>query len=210
MLKDVLTQLGTTSFVIAIAGYALKTWIAHQLERLKTQSAHELALKLETARSEWAKDVARLNVHESYLHKRRVDLIEEMYAEMVEAEFSLQNFLVSWWTHSNKEEITERGNLPNDHFVEGNTDSMEKCGLGFCEKFIKINATLHRNALFFDDSFIEGITGAYRPFFDTILALDYGQIPTMPEEFKDVVTVGRTPRLAVIDKFRAVLGVLQE
>jgi phage repressor protein C with HTH and peptisase S24 domain len=71
MLKDVLTQLGTTSVVIAIAGYLFKTWIAHQLEKLKTQNAHELSLKLETARAEWAKDVARLNVHESYLHKKR-------------------------------------------------------------------------------------------------------------------------------------------
>ena len=35
MLKDIITQLGSTTVVIAIAGYILKTWIAHQLEGFK-------------------------------------------------------------------------------------------------------------------------------------------------------------------------------
>jgi len=195
MLKDILTQIGVTSVVIGIAGYLFKMW---------------LSLKLETVRSEWAKDVARLNVHESHLHKRRVELIEEMYAEMVEAEFHLQNFLVSWWAFSNKDELIERGRLPQDHFSEERADSMEERGFEFCDRFLKINSTLHRNALFFDDSFINGVIDAYKPFFDIILNFDYNQIPIMPEEFKDVVTVGRIPRHAIIDKFRAVLGVEQK
>jgi hypothetical protein len=194
MLKDILTQIGVTSVVIGIAGYLFKMW---------------LSLKLETVRSEWAKEVARLNVHETYLHKRRVELIEEMYAEMVEAEFHLQTFLVSWWASSNKEELIERGLLPQDHFSEERTDSMEERGFEFCERFLKINSTLHRNALFFDDSFIEEITGAYKPFVDTILNFDYNSIPIMPKELKELVTVGRIPRRAIINKFRALLGVEQ-
>jgi hypothetical protein len=207
MLKEILTQLGTTAVVIAIAGWLLKTWITHQLENLHSRNSHDLALKLEDARAAGAKDVARLNVHESYLHKRRVELIEQMHSEMVEAEFSLQNFLVKWWVNSNKEELLGRGLLPHGHFDEARAESMNKRGLEFCEKFTNINATLHRNALFLDDAFIEGIREAYRPFFDMILELDYNNLPVMPDQFKEVVTVGQAPRKAVIDKFRAALGV---
>jgi len=207
MLKDILTQLGTTAVVIAIAGYTLKAWIAHQLEKLKTQNAHELALKLEASRAEWSKDLARLNVHESYLHKRRVELIEKMYAEMIKAEFSLQNFLVSWWAYSNKEELIERGYLPNNHFDGGRVETMEKRGLEFCETFVEINAMLHNNALFFDDSFIAGITSAYDPFFNIVSKLDYKNLPAIPDLLKNAVTAGRAPRLAVINQFRAALGV---
>ena len=200
MLKDILTQLGSTAVVIAIAGYILKIWIAHQLERFKTQNEHQLALKLESARAEWAKDIARLNVHESYLHQRRVEIIEEMYAKMVEAELSLQNFLVSWWAHSNQEELIARG-------FRSNSDFSMKRGVEFCESFTEINAMLHKNALYFDDTFIEDVINAYKPFFDTILAFDETQIPVMPDEFKDVVTVGQTPRRSVINLFRTALGV---
>jgi hypothetical protein len=76
MLTDILMQLSTTAVVITIAGWFLKTWISHQFENFQTKHAHNLALKLEAARSEWAKEVARLNVHENYLHTRRVALIE--------------------------------------------------------------------------------------------------------------------------------------
>lgn len=200
MLKDIITQLGSTAVVIAIAGYILKTWIAHQLEGLKTQSEHQLALKLESARAEWAKDIARLNVHESYLHQRRTEIIEKMYAKMLEAEFSLQNFLVSWWAHSNQEELIARG-------FRSNGDYSMKRGVEFCESFTEINAMLHKNALYFDDEFVESVIDAYKPFFDTILAFDETQIPAMPDEFKDLVTVGQTPRRSVINLFRTTLGV---
>ncbi len=157
MLKDILTQIGVTSVVIGVAGYLFKIW---------------LSLKLETVRAEWTKDVERLKVHESHLHKKRIDLIEEMYAEMIEAEFSLQNFLLSWWAYSNKKELIESGRLPQNHFSEERIGSMETRGVEFRERFLKINSTLHRNALFFDDSFIDAVIDAYKPFFDLIQILD--------------------------------------
>ena len=193
LVKEILTQLGTTAFVIAVAGYVMKAWITHQLERLKEQHAHQLALKLETVRGDWAKEVARLNVHEAYLHKRRVELIEEMHSKMVNAEFSLQNFLVSWWGVTNKEELIDREYLPKDHFSKKRMNSMKQRGAEFSERFTEINATLHKNSLYFDDSFIDGITNAYKPFFDNILDFDYDQPSTMPKELKDVVTIGQVP-----------------
>lgn len=207
MLNDILIQLGATTVVVGIAGYLLKTWIAHQLEGVKAEHAHELAVKLEHTRAEVAKEVARLSVHESYLHKRRVELLEEMHAAMIEAEFSLQQFLVSWWARSNKAELVEGGYLPPGHFDDKASEPFEKRGVDFCESYLKINATLHRNAMFFEDAFIEGVRSAYQPFFDTILALDYNDPPAMPDAYKDVVNAGRAPRRDVIDKFRAILGV---
>lgn len=207
MLTDILTQLGTTTVVIAIAGWALKAWISHQFENFQTKHAHNLALKLEAARSEWTKEVTRLNVHENYLHTRRVALIEEMHKEAVEAEFSLQNFLVSWWASTNRDELLERGLLPKGHFDDKRDASMEKRGEEFCECYLKINSTLHKNAIFFDEGFIKAVRAAYTPFFDVIVKLDYQQPPPMPKEFKDVVGAGRAPRRAVVALFRTVLGV---
>ena len=72
MLNDILTQLGATTVVVGIAAYLLKTWIAHQLEKLKAQNAHELAVKVEHIRAEVAKEVARLGVHQWWAMKRRL------------------------------------------------------------------------------------------------------------------------------------------
>lgn len=205
--KDIGTQLVSTGVAVAIVGYLLKSWLAHQLDKLRKKSSHELEVKLEEVRADWARDVARLGVHESYLHQKRVDLLVDMYEEMLEAEFSLQNFLVSWWTISNRDELMERKLLQREHIETSSVDSMKKRGAQFLEKFTNINAMLHKNAVFFEQSFIEQITGAYRPFFDTLMEFDFEDIPQLPEEMKDVVTVGKTPRLEVVDSFRAMLGV---
>lgn len=200
MIKDILTQLGSTAVVIAIAGYIFKTWVAHKLESLASQNKHDLDLKLEMAKTEFAKEIAKLNVHESYLHKRRVEVIEAIYAKMLDAEFSLQNFLVAWWAHSNREEIAEKGFTVNGEF------SMKR-GIEFCEAFTEINAMLHKNALYFDENFIEEIRSAYKPLFDVILNLNEENPGMFPDEFKDVVTVGQSPRRSVIALFRNALGV---
>lgn len=207
MLTEILTQLSTTAVVIAIAGWFLKTSISHQFENFQTKHAHNLALELEAARAEWAKDIARLNVHEHYLHTRRVTLIEEIHKEAVEAEFSLQNFLVSWWALTNRDELLERGLVHEGHFDDKGDASMEKRGNEFCERYLRINSTLHQNAIFFDEGFVEAVRAAYTPFFYVIVKLDYRQLPPMPAEFKDVVKTGGAPRRAVVALFRTVLGV---
>lgn len=208
MLTDILTQLGTTTFVISIAGWLLKTWTSHQFENFHTKYEHELALKLEAIRAQWAKDIARLNIQENYLHTRRVALIEEMHNEAIEAEFSLQNFLVSWWALTNREELLQRGLVPKDHFDDKlDASIIEKRGEEFCGHYLKINSTLHKNAIFFDERFNEAIRAAYTPFFEIIVNLDYQHPPPLPEEFKNVVERGGAPRRAVVDLFRTMLGV---
>lgn len=189
MVKDILTQLGTSAVVIAITAYFAKTWLKHQLDRVEKQNSHELA-----------KQIARLNIHEPYLHKRRVDLIEAMYSKMIDAEFSLQSFLINWWAHSNREETIDRG-FP----IQG--EFSIKRGLEFCEAYAEINAMFHKNALYFDESFIEQITKAYKPHFDMILSIGESEPPEFPNEYKDIVTVGQTPRKSMITLFRRTLGV---
>lgn len=207
LLTEIVTQLGTTAVVVAITGWLLKTWISHQLEHFHTKYTHTFALKLEEARAAWARDIARLNIHENYLHTRRVCLIEEMHREAVDAELSLQQFLVSWWAFTNKDELLTRGLVSKDHFDINRSTSMEESGKKFCEAYLKINSTLHKNAIFFKEDFIQAIRNAYEPFFHTILELDYDNPPSIPEEFKDVVEAGSIPRRAVIELFRAMLGV---
>lgn len=119
---------------------------------------------------------------------------------MLDAEFSLQNFLVSWWAHSNKEEIVGKG-FP----IKG--EFSIKRGLEFCELYTEINAMLHENALYFDDQFIEEIGVAYKPFFEVILSMGESEPHDFPDEFKEIVSVGQTPRKSVISLFRGALGV---
>ncbi len=66
---------------------------------------------------------------------------------------------------------------------------------------------LHKNALYFDDQFIENIGNAYKPFFDLILNMGESKPPEFPDEFKEIVTVGQSPRKSVISLFRGALGV---
>jgi len=189
MIKEILTQIGSSAVVIAIAAYIAKTWVKHQLDKVAAQNSHELA-----------KQIAKLNVHEPHLHKRRVEVIEALYSKMLDAEFSLHNFLVNWWAHSNKEEIIARGFPTKEEF------SMKR-GMEFCEVYTEINAMLHKNALYFDDQFIEKISNAYKPFFDVILEIGESEPPEFPNEFKEIVTVGQTPRKSIISLFRGTLGV---
>lgn len=189
MIEDILTQIGSSAVVIAIAAYIAKTWVKHQLSRMTAHNSHELA-----------KQIAQLNLHEPHLHKRRVEVIEAMYAKMLDAEFSLQSFLIAWWAHSNKEEIRGKG-----FSIEG--EFSNERGLEFCKAYTEINAVLHKNALYFDDQFIEDILKAYKPFFDVILDIGESEPPAFPDDFKDIVNVGKTPRRSVISLFRGALGV---
>jgi len=200
MINEILAQLGTTTVVIAIAGFIFKIWISHYFENLVKKSEHQLAIKLESVKADWAKDVAKLNVHEEYLHKKRVDLIEALYSKMLEAEFSLQNFLLAWWAESNKENLKSRYENQKVEF------SMAR-GVEFCEKYTEINAILHKNALYFDNVFIQKITESYKPIFETIMSFDDNNIPAFPEKFKDIITAGQEPRSSVIALFREMLGV---
>lgn len=209
MLNEILTQLSTTAVVMAIAGWLLKTWISNQFRNLEATHEQNLALKLEETRAQWAKDVARLSVHENYLHTRRVALIEEMHEEAVEAEGSLQMFLVSWWATTNKEELEERGFITVGVSDDDRDATMEKRGEEFCGRYLRINATLHKNAIFFKEEFTEAIRAAYQPFFEAITAIDYNALPPIPEQYKDVVESGRAPRRAVVALFRSTLGVTQ-
>lgn len=189
MIEDILTQLGTTAVVIAIAAFIAKAWLAHQLDRMSARNSHELA-----------KQIAKLRVHEPHLHKRRVEVIEAMYSKILDAEFSLQNFLLAWWGHSNKKELISKG-LPESY------EFSNQRGLEFCETFTEINAMLHKNALYFDDQFIEDIRQAYKPFVDLILNMDILNPPVFPEDYKDLVSTGQAPRQSVIALFRGALGV---
>lgn len=204
MLKEILTQLGTTAVVVAITGFIFKTWISHHLTKLLIKSEQQFAIQIENVRAEWAKEVAKLNVHESHLHNKRVELIEALYSKMLSAEFSLQNFLLSWWAHSNKD-----GKIKE--YVQGrNIEFSMSRGIEFCEKFSEINATLHQNALYFDETFIEKIKKSYKPFVETIMQFDENNIPDLPEQYKDIVNAGQEPRSSVINLFREHLGVIKK
>ncbi len=205
--KDLFAQLAATSVVIAIAGYLLKMWLANRLDRDKSDHEHELEVHLEVLRADWARDLARLNVHETYLHARRVRVIEKLYADVIDAEFALQNFLVSWWAYSNADVVRTRGKAAVEWRQADSVESMDVRGRQYCEKFTEINANLHKNAIWFDDTFIEEIGAAFKPFSDRIVSMDWEEIPAFPKEFENLVEVGQAPRRSVVGAFRAILGV---
>ena len=188
MLGDIITQLGSTAVVISIGAYFAKKRIEHQIEKVSTQNSHELARQL-----------AKLNVHEPYLHKRRTEVIEAIYEKALDAEFSLKGFLVTWRGNSNREELADGTYLRGQGFSK-------KRGLEFCEAFTEINAMLQKNTVYFDDQFIEGVRGAYSPFFDKILYMDTDNPPPFPDEYADIIEKGQEPRQSIISLFRGVLG----
>ena len=189
MIEDILTQIGSTTVVIAIAAYIAKTWVTHQMKKLSAQNSHELA-----------RQIAKLNVHEPYLHKRRVEVIEAIYKKTLNAEFSLKNFLVTWWGYSNREGLTASA------FSE-NEECSSKRGAEFCAEFVAINAMLHNNALYFDEHFIDGVRNAYKPFFDEIVNFEQTNPPPFPDAYLDIIAIGEEPRQSVISLFRRALGV---
>ncbi len=201
MLSDILTQLGTTTVVIGVAGFFLRSWFLHQLEKLQKSNEHQLALQLESAKARWAKDVAKISVHETYLHEKRVKLIEELHELSLKAEQQLHSFFISWWAHSNKEEVEAITEIETDEF------SVTK-KMAYLETYIEINALVHQNSLYLSDDFVEGIRAAYQPLFDEILEILKGDIPELPEKYKDIVRAGQAPRKEVVELFRQALGVM--
>ena len=209
MIEDLLTQLGTTSVVVAVAGYLLRSWLLYQIQSLRSDYEHQNSIQIETIRAEFSKDVTRLGIYENYLHRRRAELIENIYHRAVDAEFSLQTFFLGWWAATDATGFAERDpDIPGD--VPQSVELMKKHGRTFCESFTEINASLHKNALFFDDKFIRKVVDAYDPCFKLILNVDYNSLPKLPEQYKDVVAVGRVPRQIVIDLFRNSLGVFRD
>ena len=97
MIENLLTQLGTTAVVIAVAGYLFRSWFSYQIQSLRSAYEHQNSIQLEAIRAEFSKDITRLGIHENYLHRRRAELIETIYHRVVDAEFSLQSFFVGWW-----------------------------------------------------------------------------------------------------------------
>ncbi len=209
MIENLLTQLGTTTAVVAVAGYLLRSWFSYQIQLLRSDYEHQNTIQIETIRAEFSRDLARLNIHENYLHRKRVDLIESMHHRAVDAEYSLQTFFLGWWTITDIDEVKGKAlNLP--YPTEDALKIMKENGKKFCEYFLEINSSLHKNALFFDDEFIRGVVDAYDPFFKLILNIDYNSLPRLPEEYKDVVVVGRIPRHFVVKLFREALGVMDK
>ncbi len=207
MIENLLTQLGTTAIVIAVAGYLFRSWLSYQIQSLRSAYEHQNSIQLEAIRAEFSKDITRLGVHENYLHRRRTEIIESIFHRAVDAEFSLQSFFVGWWAATDADglEIHDR-DVPRDHTQA--ISMMKKHGNAFCENFTEINASLHKNALYFDDEFIKSVTDAYDPFFHLVLSVDYNAVPILPEQYKDAVSVGRIPRKLVVNLFRKSLGVL--
>ena len=207
MIEDLLTQLGTTAFVVAVAGYLLRSWLSYQIQSLRSAYEHQHSIQIETIRAEFSKDITRLGIYENYLHRKRVEIIESIYHQAVDAEFSLQSFFVGWRVATATDEIEKKDlDIPGDN--DQSIEMMKKHGEKFCENFTEINASLHKNALYFDDEFIRRVVGSYDPFFELILNVDYSSLPKIPEKYKDVVSVGRIPRQLVVNLFRRSLGAL--
>jgi len=195
-----LAQLGSTAAVIAIAAYIAKTWVTRQLDKMATQNTHE-----------FAKQIAKLNVHEPYLHKRRVEVIEAMYTKVLDTEFKLQKFIFHWFLHSNIDELNGKG-------FEATQEFSNERGLEFCEAFTEINVMLLKSSLYFDDQFIDGVRNSYKPYFDLIHNMDTSSPPDFPEEYKNFISgyldeyenlipQEQEPRKSVVSLFREALGV---
>jgi hypothetical protein len=83
----------------------------------------------------------------------------------------------------------------------------------FCEKYLEINSTIHKNELFLDKEVVSEIRAAYQPLFD--FAQSYVETGTvtsevqagLPRTIDEIFALGDKPRSKMVEIFRKLAGV---
>lgn len=205
-LESLLTQLVSTSVVIAAGGFILRAWVTHQLEKQRERHAHDLNVKLEEMRAAVAVEVARLAVREPHLHAKRTAVIEAVQAEMLKAEYALQRALMCWWLTATKPgqaalskmPAAARGEIP---------ETLATRTQEFLTAATEIKAMLHKNSLYFTEDFAIAVWAEFEPYVSNFASIDPSDPPPLPTEWRSIIEAGQKPRSAVNVLLRELLGV---
>ncbi|OGA57646.1 MAG: hypothetical protein A3G81_04000 [Betaproteobacteria bacterium RIFCSPLOWO2_12_FULL_65_14] len=171
---------------MAVIAFLLKLWIDKRL-------THALGQQLEKFKADLAKDVATHSIQQNWHHAKKMAVLEQLYTSIVDAEFELKALLMNWKI-GKAEFIKDRANK-------------------FCAKYLEVNAQLHRNEIYLDQSLVDEIRSVYQPYFDLATrSVDSGSTPDelkalLPDTMHEIFAIGDGLRQQVVKRFRAEVGV---
>jgi hypothetical protein len=175
----------SNTVILGALGFLLKVWIEKRL-------SYDLNIQLEKFRAELAKSIAKNSIQENWNHSKRMEIFADLYSHMVDADFEIKTFLM---------------NLK----VE-NQDGIEERSRKLCEKYLEMNALIHKNELFLEDEVITAIHNAYSPFFeyaqhyvDSANKEEVSHIE-LPNDMDSIMKIGEYPRKMVLKVFKKLSG----
>lgn len=182
---DIVALIAGNAIAVGVVGYLAKLWIEKRL-------AHSLEVELAKFRADLAKEVAKDSVQQAWNNSKRMELFAELYEVMIDADFEFKALLLNI--------KIKKPDLIRDRATK------------FCEKYLAMNASLHKNELFLDDEIIDEIICAYKPFFDlAINAMESGKpdeylIASLPDTMEDIIGLGDEPRKRAVKVFKRISG----
>lgn len=168
-------------------GFLLKLWVEKRL-------SHSLDLELEKFKSEMAKELARYSAQQKWVNDKRMELLVHLNELVVDMSGELKALFMNVKVQSQK-------------FTEVRASR-------FCDKYLELNAALHKNELFFSPEFLEQVRSVYKPYFELGMECMRGTEDLaeklrqeLPETMDEIVAVAERPRLQVVQAFRRAAGV---
>jgi len=159
---------------------------------LKVWIERGLNIQIEKFRAELAKDIAKSSIQENWNHSKRMELFADLYSLMVDVEFEIKAFLMN--------------------IKVGYQDGIKERSAKLCEKYLEMNALIHKNELFLEDEVVAEIYDAYRPLFeyaqhyvDSVNKEELSNVE-LPNNMDLIMKIGEQPRKTVLKVFKKLSG----
>jgi hypothetical protein len=182
--------------LLGALGFLLKLWLdkrlSHHLDILKDEYSHRLNSELEHFKSELAKDIARFNIREAWIHEKRMQLFSELYESILAIEVELKIFFMEYGVKD--------------------TEGIKARSEEFCQQYLKLNSMVFKNELYLESSLIDEIKYTYQPLFDFasrfIDAVEKSQLEELeiPRNLEEVMAMGEAPRRKLVGMFKKIAG----
>jgi hypothetical protein len=182
---DIFTNFVTNAAAVAVVGYLLQLWVSSRLE-------HSLSQELEKFKAELTKEVTRHSVQTTWNHAKRMELFTKLYEQMIDVDFELKALLMN--------------------LKVGNADLVRDRAVKFSEKYLELNACLHKNELFLEESVVQSVRAAYEPYFDLarMVMVEHAELAKfrshLPDGMEEIFAVGDGPRKQTVALFRKYAG----
>ncbi|MEZ5470259.1 MAG: hypothetical protein R3E90_00620 [Marinicella sp.] len=178
--------LTTNAIAIAIVGYLLKLWVDKRL----TQS---LQKEFEKFKVPLAKEISLYSIQNQWNHAKKMELLSKLFEKILDVEGELVAFLMNAKT-AKMDLVMKRANK-------------------LCENYLELNSLLHKNELFLEQSLVDHIREAYKPYFEMArVTIDesydfQGFADSLPDDIDDLFSVANSPKMYILEKFRKSAGI---
>ncbi|TMO56366.1 hypothetical protein [Pseudoalteromonas phenolica] len=176
----------SNALLLGALGFLLKLWIEKKLSL-------SLNAKLEKFKSELAKEVAKSSVQQTHNYAKKLEICATLNELMTEADFELKMLYF---------------NVASKYY-----QGIEERNESFVEKYLKINALLHKNELYIEDEIIAMVHEAYRPIFDIVSdvigsgVIEHYDALELSGPMSSLSKKAAAPRKAVIARLKEIYGI---